>query len=237
MHNQTYPEMYRSEDTHFWFLGKRLFIDSILHHRKLTPPQILDIGCGTGGTTKFLSKWGKVTGIEQNSQAASLATKRGIRVIRGSAHHLPFQKSKFGLVTILDVLYHKGIKELSVLQEAFRVLKPQGLLLVMDSSIPWLWSHHDIVMDAKYRYTKKQLVTHVQHAGFIVDTASYIYSSTLPFLILSRMITNITRSTSLPHLPSTLNQIVLKLIAFEASLFLHIRLPIGSSLLILAHKP
>ena len=56
-----YKKMFLIEDQHFWFLGKRMFIkiliDKYIPNKNLL---ILDVGCGTGGLTKFLSNYGKV---------------------------------------------------------------------------------------------------------------------------------------------------------------------------------
>ena len=52
--------MYRLEDSHFWFVGKRYFIDSLLNKYKKGIKNILDLGSGTGGATKHLQKYGKV---------------------------------------------------------------------------------------------------------------------------------------------------------------------------------
>ena len=128
----TFPEMYRAEDTYCWFIGKHAFIESAFKFINKKTPQILDIGCGTGGTTNFISKWGNVTGVEIDPIAASLAKKRGINVRIHSAQNLQFPNNHFDLVTIFDVLYHKGIEEHKVLSEAYRVLKKNGVILISE---------------------------------------------------------------------------------------------------------
>lgn len=233
----TFPEMYSLEETYFWFVGKHAFIKSALNYLNKKTPQILDVGCGTGGTTKFLSNWGNVIGLEKNPKAASLAKDRGIHVITGTAETMPFSNEQFDLVTLFDVLYHKGIVEHEVLTEAHRVLKKNGSLIITDCATPSLWSKHDQIMDAKYRYTKKSLTDHISNAGFTIVHAQYMFVTIFPFIALSRRIPLLTgQNQSLPKLPNIINSICTKLLEIEASWFPSRHPFVGSSLIVIAKK-
>lgn len=234
MQPQTYAEMSQIEDSHFWFHGKRAFIKAALDRLPGQKYAILDVGAGTGGTTSFLAHWGSVTGLERKSQAIQLARKRNIHIKKGHANHLPFSNEIFDIVTYFDVLYHKGIDESKALKEALRVLTPGGHILITDCAIPRLWSQHDVVMDAKYRYTKKRLVQLVQNEGFIINTAQYIYVSTIVLFIASRLFS---RRQSITRPPSGINLLLTLLLQTEARIPNWIPKPIGSSIMILAQKP
>lgn len=238
MQSHTYADMFRLEDTHFWFVGKRLFIQKILDSLAPAPRMnILDVGCGTGGTTLLLTKYGMVTGLEQNSAAIELTRKRGLPVIRGSANALPFPSESFDLVTFIDVLYHTGISEPKALKEAYRVLKKGGILLITDCAYPKLMSHHDIVMHAKYRYTRGQLSNFVQKAGFSVRKIRYIFASLFPFFVLSRIADRILPpKQSFPSPPRFINLLCIGLLKTEVSIFPAVSFPFGSSLLLIASK-
>ncbi len=186
MKSSTYPEMFRLEQSHFWFIGKQAFIDRAFSRLGLKSPTILDIGCGTGGTTLTLGKWGKVIGLEKNARAVSFARSRGLTVKAGSANKLPFQNSTFTAVTFFDVLYHKGLDEHMALKEAWRVLSPGGYIIITDCAMPSLWSAHDEIMDAKFRFTKKLLVNLVSSSGFEIDTVRSIYALLFPFFVIVR---------------------------------------------------
>jgi ubiquinone/menaquinone biosynthesis C-methylase UbiE len=237
MHNFTYQDMYDSETSHFWFAGKQAFITSILKRACPQNARILDIGCGTGGTTKLLTRFGNVTAIESNPIAIRLARSRGITVTKSSVNRLPLPNRTFDVVTILDVLYHKGVHESQALAEAFRVLKPGGMLVVTDCAMPLLTSHHDEVMDAKYRYTKDQLETFVKGAGFRVETIQYVYATTFILFALSRILAKHMQNSNLPQLPPWLNRFLSRLLTWEASQFPDFHAPAGSSLLVIAYKP
>ena len=238
MKASTYPEMFQLEQSHFWFTGKQAFINRAFTFCLLKNEKILDVGCGTGGTTQIMTKWGDVTGLEKNPQAASLARSRGLTVKVGSANKIPFQNSTFTVVTFFDVLYHKGINESQALKEAWRILEPGGHLFITDCATPSLWSVHDEIMDAKYRYTKQQLSTLVSSAGFTVDTLRSIYAILYPIFVLVRIIKKVFPSSpaiSMP--PNLINGICSILLSIESSVFPYVNPPFGSSIFIIAKKP
>lgn len=238
MRDFTYQEMFASEANHFWFVGKRLFIAKILRNFQGHTKSILDVGCGTGGTSVFLKRWGQVTGVEKSRTAYQLARKRGLTVKLGSANRLPLAADTFDLVTIFDVLYHEGVREVDALKEAYRVLKPGGLLLVTDSAVPWVFGPHDISMDAKCRYTKTQLASYIRNAGFDIRCARYIFAGIFPFFLISRLLAQIRGAPA--HLPTPhpiIHAFFIKILTIESWVFPLVPLPIGSSLIILARKP
>lgn len=237
MKPHTYTEMYALETTHFWFLGKQAFIKNVMHHIGKKSLHILDMGCGTGGTTQSLTVWGSVLGVEKNPIAISLSRKRGLTVLESSIEDIPLHSQSFDVITILDVLYHKGIKENEVLQEAYRLLKPNGYLIVTDCAVSWLWNHHDEIMDAKYRYTKTQLGNLITTAGFSIRNLEYIYASIFPLFMISRIIGKYYHPTDrLPNVPHILNSFFLFLLKIEALCFPWSKPIIGSSLLCVARK-
>jgi ubiquinone/menaquinone biosynthesis C-methylase UbiE len=233
MNLYAHTEMFSLEDTHFWFVGKRLFIQRVLNSLKLKRLKIADIGSGTGGTTHFLSHWGRVTGIEKNPIAVTFAKQRNVKVIRATAHALPLPSSSHTLVTFFDVLYHKNVRETQALKEAYRVLKPGGYLLITDCAIPQLYSNHDSTMGAKYRYTKTTLSHFITNAGFSILRTQYIFTSVFPFFVFSRLFMP---SEHIIQPPLFLNTLLIALLRAEAT-FPTISLLPGSSLLVLAQKP
>lgn len=241
MFKKEYKKMYELENSHFWFVGKRYFIMSYL---KMIPKKInscLDIGSGTGGLTKFLKKYFNVIGVENNKYAISLASKRNINVIQGSGEKLPFFKQSFDLVTIFDVLYHKNVKNVSkVFNEANRVLKKNGYILITDSALKVLTSNHDIALQGIRRFSIKEIRTKMEKNNFKIIRSSYIYFSIFPIILFKRKILeNIfkNRKTSdVKELNPFINYILLSILKIEAFLLRYFKFPFGSSLIILAQK-
>ncbi len=240
MNKQEYIKMYDLEDNHFWFLGKRAFVDSTLTRYKSVIKKILDIGSGTGGMTNYMSRFGAVTGIEKNHLALSLSKKRNINVVYGVAEKLNFKNNTFDLVTIFDVLYHKNVSDESkVLKEAYRVLKPNGLILITDSAHSFLKGPHDIATHGLRRYSLTQMAEVVENANFEIVKKSYIFMTITPAVILKRLILDRiigNNSSDVNKLPEILNKIFLILINVEAAIYKHFSLPFGTSVLILAKK-
>jgi ubiquinone/menaquinone biosynthesis C-methylase UbiE len=108
---------------------------------------VLEVGCGTGtltlATKRQTGPSGKVFGIdvipgmiELSQHKASLANK-DITFQLGSIDNIPFPATQFDVVMCSFMIFHmseatrqKGIAEI------YRVLKPQGRLLVLDFSLP-----------------------------------------------------------------------------------------------------
>ena len=80
MEPEVYTKMYEREDFFWWHKGMNKIIDSILdkYFVNKSNNKILDIGCGTGGMFKTLSKYGQVFGIDKSEYAVNYARKRSI---------------------------------------------------------------------------------------------------------------------------------------------------------------
>jgi len=119
-------------------------IEELLHWGNLretqTPPQnILDVGCGIGGSTLYLAQKFNATaqGVTLSPEQAKRATERAteanleekVQFQVANALALPFADNSFDLVWSLESGEHFPDKA-KFLQEANRVLKPEGMLLM-----------------------------------------------------------------------------------------------------------
>ncbi len=107
----------------------------------------LDVGVGDGYTIRLLKPEGAVVGIDTDEGMKQHAVDRGIDFKLGSAYRIPFPDSTFELVTCIEVIEH--LKDpYGGLEEAMRVLKPRGFL-VITTPVPklswrilwWGWTH------------------------------------------------------------------------------------------------
>ena len=85
---------------------------------------IIDIGCGLGVWTDFLTKKGfNVVGIDSEKSFISKAEEsRQGNYLLAEADKLPFTKGKFDTALLINILEHVD-NDLSVLKEAARVAK------------------------------------------------------------------------------------------------------------------
>ena len=99
---------------------------------------LVDVGCGIGGSTLYLAEKFRATatGITLSPVQASRATERaknyglaGVSFRVADALRMPFKDSTFDLVWSLESGEHMPDKE-TFLQECYRVLKPEGTLVM-----------------------------------------------------------------------------------------------------------
>ena len=237
MKKQAYLDHFKVEKKHWWFVSKRRYIAEVLNSLKLSNTKILDFGCGTGVTTLFLNRWGSVIGIDRSELAVELSLKNGINAKKILTDSLPFINNSLDLITIFDVLYHKNVKPKKILQEALRVLKPGGHVLITDCALPSLWSEHDVIMEARERFKKTGLEVLVNNSGFKVIRSSYLFFLTFPLFYLSRKLSWLRINSGSLETNQVLSLVLKRVMQVETFIFKYLNLPIGSSLLVLAQKP
>jgi ubiquinone/menaquinone biosynthesis C-methylase UbiE len=100
---------------------------------------ILELGSGNGFNTVELANKNSqrhFTGLDLTAtslrEARSKAKKlKNVQFVEGDFHKLPFGDQSFDVVFAIEALCHSNQPE-KVLQEAYRILKPQGLLINID---------------------------------------------------------------------------------------------------------
>ena len=105
--------------------------------------RVLDLGCGKGRFAARLREGGAgVVGLDLS--AAMLAGAAGLDRVLASARRLPFADGAFDAVVAVEVFEHLTALD-SVLGEVRRVLRPGGILAIVDKNAgswnarrPWL---------------------------------------------------------------------------------------------------
>src|ERR1043166_8379109 len=125
-----YPILYQVEDSHWWYVGRRRIIRSLVEKIRATldnqNPRILDVGCGTGANLKMLADYGRAEGVDISPQAIEFCRERGLDSVKlGAAEQLPYENDSFELVTALDVIEHLD-DDIAGLREMRRVLRRDG---------------------------------------------------------------------------------------------------------------
>jgi tocopherol O-methyltransferase len=110
------------------------------------PQNIIDVGCGIGGSTLYLAKkfGSQATGITLSPVQAARATERAsqanlnahVRFEVANALDMPFEDETFDLVWSLESGEHMPDKT-KFLKECYRVLKPGGKIILAT------WCHRE----------------------------------------------------------------------------------------------
>jgi SAM-dependent methyltransferase len=156
------------EGRHWWYRERRALLARAV--ADLEVGAALDVGAAGGGNTLVLSGLGwSALALEHSGPGAAVAASRGLPVVRGDAHRLPFADGSLDLVTALDVLEHLQ-DDHGAARELHRVLRPGGRLVVTVPVDPRLWSAHDEAVGHVRRYTRPEILHLLTAAGLEVES-------------------------------------------------------------------
>jgi SAM-dependent methyltransferase len=245
MDSSLYPRMASVEDAHWWFASRRAICERMLARIKLPPhATILEPGCGTGGNFPMLARRGKLYAMDADESALRFAASRGLAELAQGwlPGNIPFGDTYFDLVVMTDVLEHLD-DELGSLHALHSRLQPGGWLLLTVPALQWLWSDHDATHHHRRRYRASELRNLVNAAGFAIDYLSYYNFILFPAIaavrILQRLRPAASDNANGRHdlsMPSTaVNSLLLRLFSSERYVVGSLRIPIGVSLILLAH--
>jgi SAM-dependent methyltransferase len=176
-----YAEYFGVEDRHWWFIGRRRIILSLLGDRLPAASadrtrRLLDLGCGTGTMLAHLRQFGEVEGLDADERAVEFCRARGesrVRLLDGP--ELPLPDETFDVVTALDVLEHIE-DDTRALREIARVMRPGGLLLATVPAHRWMWGAQDEISHHFRRYSGSEMRERVEGAGFDLERLTYFNS-------------------------------------------------------------
>ena len=235
----------RAERDHFWFRGFRRFVTPLLEESAAGRRDLLalDCGCGTGHNLHLLRQYGRAVGIDLTYSGLRYAVSHGERqVARASAGLLPFAAGVFDLVASFDVIYSLPDEvERDALREMHRVVKPGGRLVLNVAAMPSLHGSHSVLSGEIRRYSRRDLRTRLEGAGFTIDRLTYTNAATLPLTAGVRLVQRAlgreasAAEISVPIAP--VNAALTAALAVEALALKVVDMPAGSSLLCLATKP
>jgi len=179
------------DDLNFWKYGvaNLVFLDYV-GDKKL----VLDLGCGTGGSSFFLAAHVKVEwiiGVDLVSDMIKLAKKNAIdkgldqkiSFLICDGRHLPFKASCFDALISRGDVFCFLVPLKSAVQELKRVMKPKGVIaLEMDNRVDWrpgtiISTSFRKTSDGKIAYLVETFTTKRNHktASYILDPNGKIF--------------------------------------------------------------
>lgn len=193
--------------------------------------KILNLGAGTGDDLKILNKFGDNYVIDISNNALSLVVDDKLCVEKkvADACKLPYQDGFFDAVVSFDVFEHIE-NDNKAINEVYRVLKSDGVLIFTVPAFQFLYSSHDKALEHFRRYSK-QSVTKLM---LPFSTLKLFYWNSILFIPLS--ILRILKKKSKPQvdsstLPSPINNLFYKLLTVDNFLIGRLKsMPLGLSI-------
>jgi len=236
-----YKRNYELEENYWWFVGVRAMVKELLSVsiRNADLGTVLDVGCGTGALLDQLEPYSKEQwGLDISPEALKYCKSRGHKnLVLSDAVNTPFPSGYFHLITAIGLIEHLE-DDCSFLIEMERLLKPKGVLILLTSSFPYLWSMHDTANEHKRRYCLRPLRLKINQAGFETVRFTHLNFFLFPIiacmLLLHRQIYGVKFNHPeriLPNPPRIINLILTQLLILESKLIRWIPLPWGISMI------
>lgn len=234
-------------DSYWWLAGKykvaSRFLEALFpgdSRNKQSTLKVLDIGCGPGNFLRELSRFGAVLGMDASMEALRICRRQGGRaeLINSEADTLPVRSSAFDVVVMLDVLEHVA-DDRKVIEEAYRILRPGGKLLITVPAYKLLWGGHDELYGHYRRYRPDQVRRMVAETGFTVRSVTAFETVFLMPLLLFRKLKRIIgadKADDFVPVPAFLNTFLTNIICLDGAIAHAINHPVGVSIICTATK-
>ncbi len=147
-----------------------------------------EIGAGDGQISQNLMEQDiNIIAIEPLLSGVSKLNSLSIKTFPGTLKMLQLPDNSIEAIGIFDVLEHID-NTVPFLEEIYRVLKPQGYLIITVPAGQYLFSNYDLSIGHFRRYSKTELKRSLGNSGFKPKVVKYqFFILILPVLLLRRI--------------------------------------------------
>lgn len=171
-------------DRHWYYATKGRAAINLVEH--LHVDELIDVGAGAGVFSRKMLD----AGIADRAVCVDLAyavdresihNGRPIRYVR-SVDVVPQR-----LILLMDVLEHVD-DDVALVRQYTDRMPIGGYVLVTVPAFRFLWSSHDIYLEHRRRYTRKQLRKTLESAALDIIRVRYFFASLFPFVAFMRLL-------------------------------------------------
>lgn len=229
-----YRDLY---ERHWWWRARERFLldrlESQAEEESRLTRRLLDVGCGDALFFDRLSEFGRVQGIEPDTEILSDGPWRD--QIHGGTLESFSADVPFDWILMLDVLEHLS-EPGEALRRARDVATEQASLFVTVPAFEALWTQHDELNRHYVRYDRTSLEILLLDSGWQPMETTYFFIWLVPLKMLLKLKETLLRGQpgieKVP--PTTVNKAAYVLSRLEQRLFSGLRIPFGTSLYVRA---
>ncbi len=149
----------RGNPSFVWRTGQDRRLNLIRRYVRLESACVLDIGCGIGTYVRKLGELAeRAYGIDIDRAHVRQATTGGLAV--AVSEQLPFEDQAFDMVLLNEVIEHVQ-NDRETLQEACRVLRPGGHIVIYAPNRLYPFETHGVYLGDRYRFGNIPLVNYL----------------------------------------------------------------------------
>jgi SAM-dependent methyltransferase len=245
MRDDVYEEMFRIEDTHWWYVSKQRIVAALIERYARRGSSnarlnIADLGCGCGAMLNRLKDAHDVVGVDPSPLAIQFSAKRGIAVKQGSfPNEIPLEAGQYDVVLLLDVIEHLQ-DDYAGVKTAAKLLRGGGVMIITVPAYQWLWSDWDELHHHFRRYNRGMLREVLNANRLGIEVLSYANTSLFPLAAAARVVHKVRRkkieSADMKIPPAPINSAFGAIYSFERHLLGRIPSPFGLSVVAVARK-
>lgn len=241
MVREEYERMAALEETMWWYHGLHTNVVNGIRRNQPGMRDVLDAGCGTGGTLKAIARafpGARLNGLDISAQACDLTRhKTGASVTVGSVDAMPYTEGSFDVLVSCDVLGYRIDVDAAV-AGFYRVLRPGGLCVINLAAYQWMLSYHDRAVGQVRRFDRKEAEALLRSHGFQPIFASYWNTILFPLMVLRRKVLPAPPASDVTPFDPTMNRIFKACLSIESALLGRgVRMPFGGSVFLIAQRP
>jgi SAM-dependent methyltransferase len=238
------PALYQLDRVNGWSIGMRAVTQALLDRVSLPAGPILELGCGSGVFNAELQRrypHRPVLGVDLHPLALAYAREAGREppaLVRADLQRLPFEPESVSAIFALDTFDQHGVDLHAALSESWRILRPQGMLLLRVSAHPWLEGEHDMAFNTGRRYQRAEVLHALERTGFVAERVTFANALLSPPLVVIRLLQRwgglALDDTSFADSP--VNGLFARVLTLEAQWLRQANFGFGISLYVMARK-